>query len=84
MEPIIINKFLQVAAFLLAYLGIKNVIDSSSASFSDLASSSVFRDIVISLLATLGLYLISSLLFVRDNIMMFKFEALLIELFNTI
>ncbi|EJC98439.1 glycosyltransferase family 2 protein [Fomitiporia mediterranea MF3/22] len=61
----IITIYMTVAAVLLTYLGIKNVADDSAngINFSDLASNAIFRNIVISLLATIGLYLISSLLF---------------------
>ena len=52
---------------MLAYIGIKSVKDEhgGSPSFGDLIGNAIFRNIVISLAATVGLYLISSLLFVR-------------------
>ncbi|KAI5121342.1 hypothetical protein M0805_000650 [Coniferiporia weirii] len=60
-----ITIYMTTAAFLLAFKGIENVTESGSGSlsFSELASNAVFRNIVISLVATLGLYLIASLLF---------------------
>ncbi|EJC98438.1 uncharacterized protein FOMMEDRAFT_31885 [Fomitiporia mediterranea MF3/22] len=50
----IITIYMTAAAVLLTYLGIRNVADNSAngINFSDLASDSIFRNIVISLLAT--------------------------------
>ncbi|KAG5642981.1 Chitin synthase 4 [Asterophora parasitica] len=65
----LITIYMTVAAFLLAFKGIKNVSDtvqgdlSRPLQFSDVFTNPIFRNIVLSLLATLGLYIISSLLF---------------------
>lgn len=55
----------QFAAFFLAFKGIDNLEHSDGTlTPSDLFTNSIFRNIVISLLATTGLYLIASLIFV--------------------
>lgn len=55
----------QVAAFLLAFKGIENLAKSDGPlSFSDIFTNPIFRNIVLSLLATLGLYIIASIIFV--------------------
>lgn len=58
----------QFAAVFLAYKGIENVakVEGRAIRLSDLFSNHIFRNIVISLAATLGLYLVSSIIFVRD------------------
>lgn len=60
--------FTQTAAVFLAIKGIQDVINNrrngGHATFADLASNSIFRNIIISLIATTGLYLLSSILFV--------------------
>lgn len=56
---------LQVAAFLLAFKGIENLAHADGPlTFSDIFTNAIFRNIVVSLLATLGLYIIASLIFV--------------------
>ena len=56
---------LQIAAFFLAFKGVDNVIKSDGPlTVNSLFTNSIFRNIVISLLATLGLYIIASLIFV--------------------
>ncbi len=56
----------QFAAFLLAFKGVENIsnVEGRPITFSDIFSNSIFRDIVISLLATLGLYFIASFMHV--------------------
>ena len=57
---------IQIAAFFLAFKGVENVIKSDGPLSADsLFTNSIFRNIVISLLATLGLYILASLIFVR-------------------
>lgn len=56
---------LQVAAFFLAFKGVDNIVHTNGPlTVSDLFTNSIFRNIVISLLATLGLYILASLIFV--------------------
>jgi chitin synthase len=61
----------QVAAFLLAIKGIENVASKVQQNtgrplnISDIFTNPIFRNIVLSILATLGLYVLSSLIFVR-------------------
>lgn len=59
----------QVAAFLLAFKGIQNIaaVEGRPLGIGDIFTNHIFRNIVISLLATLGLYIISSLIFVSDS-----------------
>ncbi|KAL5482358.1 CHS4_2 [Sanghuangporus weigelae] len=61
----VVTIYMTAAAVVLAYMGIKGVINENggSVSFGDLIGNSIFRNIVISLAATVGLYLVSSLLF---------------------
>jgi chitin synthase len=54
---------------LLAFKGLNNVADAAKAAgttlqLSDIFKNAIFRDIVLSLLATLGLYIVASLIFV--------------------
>ncbi|KIP07919.1 glycosyltransferase family 2 protein [Phlebiopsis gigantea 11061_1 CR5-6] len=59
-----ITVYMTVAAFFLAFKGIDNIVHSDGPlTVSDLFTNSIFRNIVISLLATLGLYIIASLVF---------------------
>ncbi|KAK0183781.1 glycosyltransferase family 2 protein [Armillaria mellea] len=58
-----ITVYMTFAAFFLAFKGIETLSKSEGTSLNDLFSNSIFRTIVLSLLATLGLYLISSLIF---------------------
>ena len=55
-----------VAAFLLAYKAIESVAQTEGRAIqaSDLFTNTIFTDVVLSLAATLGLYIISSLIFV--------------------
>ena len=63
------HSYLQVAAFFLAFKGVDNAVhnlaEGAPLTASDLFSNPIFRNIVISLLATLGLYILASLIFVR-------------------
>ncbi|KAG0696917.1 glycosyltransferase family 2 protein [Suillus ampliporus] len=61
----VITIYMTVSAFLLAYKGIESVAQSEGRAIqaSDLFSNSIFRDVVLSLAATLGLYIVSSLIF---------------------
>lgn len=55
----------QIGAFFLAFKGVENIAHSDGPlTFSDLFTNSIFRNIVISILATLGLYILASLIFV--------------------
>ncbi|KAL1722353.1 chitin synthase [Schizophyllum commune] len=59
-----ITVYMTVAAVLLAVKGIQNIEkENGGLSFSDLFTNSIFRNIVVSLLATTGLYLLASLIF---------------------
>ena len=62
----LITVYMTFAAFFLAFKGIENLKNDTdgSLSFDDLFTNAIFRNIVLSLVATLGLYIISSLLFV--------------------
>jgi chitin synthase len=57
---------MQFAAFFLAFKGVENIakVQGRPVALGDVFSNSIFRNIVLSLLATLGLYLISSVIFV--------------------
>ena len=56
----------QFAAFFLAFKGVENVahVEGRPIRVTDIFANSIFRDIVISILSTLGLYLIASLIHV--------------------
>lgn len=59
-----ITVYMTVAAFLLAFKGISNLAASDHGlSLSSVFTNHIFRNIVLSLLATLGLYIIASLIF---------------------
>jgi len=58
-----ITIYMTASAFLLAIKGIENLVASKSLSISSLFTNHIFRNIVLSLLATLGLYIIASLIF---------------------
>ncbi|KAK7455190.1 Chitin synthase 4 [Stygiomarasmius scandens] len=59
-----ITIYMTVAAFLLAFKGIDNLVEADNGlHVSNLFANSIFRNIVLSLLATLGLYVIASLIF---------------------
>ncbi|KJA15623.1 glycosyltransferase family 2 protein [Hypholoma sublateritium FD-334 SS-4] len=58
-----ITVYMTVAAFLLAFKGIENLEAAQKLSFSSIFTNAIFRNIVISLLATLGLYILASLIF---------------------
>jgi chitin synthase len=62
-----------VAALLLAYRGIESVAQSEGRAIkaSDLFTNSIFTDVVLLLAATLGLYTVSSLIFVSYNLCLF-------------
>ncbi len=56
----------QFAAFFLAFKGIENIQKTDGPLTADsLFTNSIFRNIVISLVATLGLYVAASIIFVR-------------------
>ena len=55
----------QIAAFFLAFKGVENLAKADGPlTVTDLFTNSIFRNIVISILATLGLYILASLIFV--------------------
>lgn len=68
-QPYILLTFAKVAAVLLAVKGIENVasVEGRPITFTDIFSNSIFRNIVLSLLATTGLYLVASLIFVSGH-----------------
>jgi len=53
-----------VSAFLLAFKGVEAVAEDGQLSFGEVFTKPIFRNIVLSLLATLGLYILASLIFV--------------------
>ena len=57
----------KVAAFLLAFKGLSNLAKSQTLTFGSIFTNHIFRNIVISLVATLGLYIIASIIFVRPS-----------------
>ncbi|EIN12208.1 glycosyltransferase family 2 protein [Punctularia strigosozonata HHB-11173 SS5] len=61
----LITVYMTFSAFFLAVKGIQNVEhkEDSGIKLSDIFTNSIFRDIVISLAATLGLYIVASLIF---------------------
>ncbi|KAF9465779.1 glycosyltransferase family 2 protein [Collybia nuda] len=66
----VVTIYMTVAAFLLAFKGIENISAAVAASdggrgltLGDVFTNPIFRNIVLSLLATLGLYVIASLIF---------------------
>ncbi|EKM49889.1 glycosyltransferase family 2 protein [Phanerochaete carnosa HHB-10118-sp] len=60
----VITVYMTIAAFFLAFKGVENLAKSDGPlTFSDLFTNPIFRNIVISLLATLGLYFLASLIF---------------------
>ncbi|KDR77594.1 hypothetical protein GALMADRAFT_65539 [Galerina marginata CBS 339.88] len=60
----IVTVYMTVAAFLLAFKGITNLSHADGPlTFGDIFTNPIFRNIVLSLLATLGLYVIASLIF---------------------
>ncbi|KAG1810957.1 glycosyltransferase family 2 protein [Suillus subaureus] len=61
----VVTIYMTVSALLLAYKAIESVAKSEGRAIqaSDLFSNSTFRDVVFSLAATLGLYIVSSLIF---------------------
>ncbi|KAI8986294.1 glycosyltransferase family 2 protein [Trametes punicea] len=59
----VITVYMTIAAFFLAFKGVDNVVNNSGPLTPDtLFANSIFRNIVISLLATLGLYILASLI----------------------
>lgn len=73
----IITVYMTVAAFFLAFKGIAEV-EQDHKLPSEIFSSSIFRNIVLSLVATLGLYLLSSILFVSAWLTSVKSKRVLI------
>ncbi|KAF8802201.1 glycosyltransferase family 2 protein [Phlegmacium glaucopus] len=60
----VITIYMTVAAFILAFKGIQNLVAAKEVlNLNSIFSNHIFRNIVLSLLATLGLYVISSLIF---------------------
>lgn len=61
----LITIYMTFAAFILAFKGVDNIskVEGRPLTIGDVFTNSIFRNIVISLLATLGLYIIASLLF---------------------
>ncbi|KIK44999.1 glycosyltransferase family 2 protein [Suillus luteus UH-Slu-Lm8-n1] len=61
----IVTIYMTVSALLLAYKAIEGVAQSEGRAIqaSDLISNAIFRDVVLSLAATLGLYFVASLIF---------------------
>ncbi|PPQ85223.1 hypothetical protein CVT25_009840, partial [Psilocybe cyanescens] len=60
----VITIYMTVAAFLLAFKGLENLAHTNGPlKFSDIFTNPIFRNIVVSLLATLGLYVIASIIF---------------------
>jgi len=61
----LVTVYMTVAAFLLAFKGIQNIAkeQNKALSIGDIFTNSIFRNIVLSLLATLGLYILASLIF---------------------
>ncbi|KAL1946121.1 hypothetical protein VTO73DRAFT_15248 [Trametes versicolor] len=60
----IITVYMTIVAFFLAFKGVDNIIKTDGPlTPSSLFTNSIFRNIVISLLATLGLYILASLIF---------------------
>jgi len=59
-----------VSALLLAYKSIQSVAqgEGRAVQASDFFSNAIFRDVVLSLAATLGLYIVSSLIFVSCHL----------------
>jgi chitin synthase len=57
----------QFAALFLAVKGVQQVAaaEHRGAQFSDLFSNAIFRDIVLSMVSTIGLYVIASIIHVR-------------------
>jgi chitin synthase len=60
-----ITIYMTFAAFFLAFKGITNLseVDGRPLRFSDVFTNPIFRNIVLSLLATLGLYIVASVIF---------------------
>ncbi|KAH8082444.1 glycosyltransferase family 2 protein [Cristinia sonorae] len=60
----LITVYMTVSAFFLAFKGIENIVKTDGPlTPSSLFTNSIFRNIVLSLLATLGLYILASLIF---------------------
>lgn len=60
----VITVYMTIAAFFLAFKGVDNIVKSDGPlTVSSLFTNAIFRNIVISLLATLGLYILASLIF---------------------
>lgn len=65
-----LTRISQVAAFLLAFKGIEAIASEQghALKITDVFTNSIFRNIVLSLLATLGLYILASLIFVSHEL----------------
>jgi chitin synthase len=68
-----VTIYMTVAAFLLAYKGIQSVAQAEGRAIqvSDFFTNSIFTDVVLSLAATLGLYIVASLIFVSRLLCVF-------------
>ncbi|KAF8187725.1 glycosyltransferase family 2 protein [Pholiota molesta] len=58
-----ITIYMTVAAFLLAFKGLGNLAKAQTLTFASIFTNHIFRNIVVSLVATLGLYIIASIIF---------------------
>ncbi|KAJ2918726.1 hypothetical protein MD484_g1699, partial [Candolleomyces efflorescens] len=59
----LITVYMTFAAFFLAVKGIQNIAAAEKITLGSIFTNSIFRNIVLSLLATLGLYILASLIF---------------------
>ncbi|RXW18195.1 hypothetical protein EST38_g7654 [Candolleomyces aberdarensis] len=59
----LITVYMTFAAFFLAVKGIQNIAAADKITLGSIFTNSIFRNIVLSLLATLGLYILASLIF---------------------
>ena len=66
----IITIYMTVAALVLAFKGLDELINGNKGSLSlkDFFTNAIFRNIVLSLSATLGLYVFASLIFVSGQL----------------
>ncbi|KAF5340785.1 hypothetical protein D9611_007290 [Ephemerocybe angulata] len=59
----LITVYMTFSAFFLAVKGIQNIAKAEKLTFASIFTNSIFRNIVLSLLATLGLYILASIIF---------------------
>ncbi|TFK68451.1 glycosyltransferase family 2 protein [Pluteus cervinus] len=76
----VITIYMTIAAFLLAFKGITNIeaVQGRPLTFGDVFQNPIFTKIVISLLATLGLYILASLIFLEPWHMITSFVQYLL------